>query len=217
MSAGSSLSEAGQRTVKATVKDEPLVRSRRDALIAAAIAVFKEKGYHDTTVRDIGRTAGMTQGTIYNYVRSKDDILYLVCDRLVSEYQAQTRKALATISDPVTRVRSAARAVVHVIHEHQEEILLIYQNSHLLDPRSLGVILARVDGFVRMFEKLIKDAAAEAGVKVGDEYLAANILTFLPTMVALRRWALDRELTREQVVDGITEFLVRGLGFAIGK
>ena len=49
-------------------------------------------------MRDIGRTAGMTQGTIYNYVTSKDDVLYLVCDRLVSEYQAETRKALETVS-----------------------------------------------------------------------------------------------------------------------
>ena len=209
--------DVARRAVKAAVKDEPLIRSRRDALIAAAISVFKEKGFHDTTMRDIGRTAGMTQGTIYNYVTSKDDVLYLVCDRLVSEYQAETRKALETVSDPAERVRSAARAVAEVIHKHQEEILLIYQNSHLLDARSLGVILARVDGFVRMFEKLIKDAAGEAKIGVGNEYLAANIFTFLPTMIALRRWSLGRELGREEIVGGITEFLVRGLGFGAGK
>jgi AcrR family transcriptional regulator len=208
---------SNERAVKAAVKDEPLVRSRRDVLIAAAIAVFKEKGFHNTTVRDIGRVAGMTQGTIYNYVSSKDDILYLVCDRLVSEYQDETRKALETVSDPAARVRSAARAVAEVIHKHQEEILLIYQNSHLLDAKSLGVILARVDGFVRMFEKLIKDASTEAKVSVGSEYLAANIFTFLPTMIALRRWSLGRELGHEEIVGGITEFLVRGLGFAPGK
>lgn len=201
------------RTVKATTKALPLVRERRDRLVAAAIQVFKEKGFHSATMRDIGRAADMTQGTIYNYVESKDDVLYLVCDRLVEEYQAETRKALELVADPVQRVRSAARAVAEVIYAHQEEILLIYQNSHLLDRRSLRVILARVDGFVRMFEKLIADAAREAGVKIASDYLAANIFTFLPTMIALRRWSLSRELSRDQVLSGITDFLVRGMGF----
>jgi AcrR family transcriptional regulator len=77
------------------------VREKREQLIAAAIRVFIEKGFHNATVRDIGRAAGMTQGTIYNYVRSKDDILYLVCDRIVSEYQEETRKALDSATTPL--------------------------------------------------------------------------------------------------------------------
>lgn len=201
------------RAVKAAVKDRPLVRERRDRLIAAAVEVFKAKGFHATTVRDIGRKAGMTQGTIYNYVTSKDDVLYLVCDRLVTEYQDETRKALETAVDPVQRMRSAARAVAEVIYKHQDEILLIYQNTHLLDRRSLRVILSRVDGFVRMFEKLIGDAANEAHVRIANKYLAANIFTFLPTMIALRRWALARGMTKEEVLSGVSEFLVNGLGF----
>jgi AcrR family transcriptional regulator len=201
------------RTVKAVTRDLPLVRERRDRLIKAAIAVVKVKGFHAATMRDIGRAAGMTQGTIYNYVTSKDDVLFLVCDRLVSEYQDETRKALETVPDPVERVRSGARAVAEVIYEHQDEILLIFQNSHLLDKQSLRVILARVDGFARLFEKFLTDAAREAGIPIGNPYLMANIFTYLPTIVALRRWSLGRELSHDEILSGLTEFLVRGLGF----
>ncbi len=209
----SSMAEVKGRPIKSAVKDQPLVRERRDIIISAAIAVFKKRGFHEATVRDIGRQANMTQGTIYNYVSSKDDILYLVCDRLVTAYQDETYKALATIVNPKERVRSAARAVADVIYKHQDEILLIYQNSHLLDRRSLRVILARVDGFVRMFEKLIVDAASEAKITVANGHLAANIFTFLPTMIALRRWGLGREMSRGDILAGISDFLVRGLGF----
>ena len=201
------------RTVKAVTRDLPLVRERRDRLIKAAIDVVKVKGFHAATMRDIGRAAGMTQGTIYNYVTSKDDVLFLVCDRLVSEYQDETRKALETVPDPVARVRSGARAVAEVIYEHQDEILLIFQNSHLLDKQSLRVILARVDGFARLFEKFLTDAAREAGIPIGNSYLMANIFTYLPTIVALRRWSLGRELSQNEILSGLTEFLVRGLGF----
>jgi AcrR family transcriptional regulator len=201
------------RQVKAALKDPSLVRQRRQELIGAAVQVFMEKGFHDTTVRDIGRAANMTQGSIYNYVESKDDILYLVCDQIVSEYQQETRKALENSPDPVVRVQSAVRAIAEVMHRHQEEILLIYQDSHLLDGKSRRVILARVEEFIGMFETILIDAARELGIPMENAHFAANILTFLPTMIALRRWSLKDEMRPHSIIEGMVDFLSRGLGF----
>jgi AcrR family transcriptional regulator len=202
------------RTVKSSVKHQPLIEERRDQLISAAVRVFKQKGFHEATIRDIGRAAGMTQGTIYNYVRSKDDILYLVCDRLVSQYQDETQRALEATPDSAKRIEAVARAVAEVIYGHQDEILLIYQNTHLLDRKSLRVILARVKDFVAIFEDLIAQAAAQKRISVCDPHFAAHVFTFLPTMIALRRWAFDRTMPRDKVVSDISAFLMRGLGFS---
>jgi AcrR family transcriptional regulator len=201
------------RRIKTATKNGGLVRERRELLVQAAIGVFLEKGFHNATVRDIGRAAAMTQGTIYNYVRSKDDILYMVCDRIVSEYQAQARRAIDTSHGPADRVRSAIRAISAVMYLHRREILLIYQDSHLLEPRSLRVILARVEEFIGMFEQLVTEAARELKIELPFPHFAANIVTFLPVMIALRGWSLRKELSQVQVVDQITGFLARGLGF----
>jgi AcrR family transcriptional regulator len=66
------------RPANTTTKDADLIRDRRERLIRAAIKVFGEKGFHESTVRDIGGAARLTEGTIYNYVRGKEDILFLV-------------------------------------------------------------------------------------------------------------------------------------------
>jgi AcrR family transcriptional regulator len=202
-----------RRRIQSITRNAGLVRERRETLVNAAISVFVEKGFHNATVRDIGRAANMTQGTIYNYVRSKDDILYLVCDRIVSEYNDHTRKALEHAHDPVSRVRAAVRAISDVMYRHRREIRLIYQDSHLLEPRSLQVILARVEEFIGMFERIIADAARELELPLPYPHLSANILTFLPVMIALRGWSLKGAVTPEVVVDQISEFVVRGLGF----
>jgi AcrR family transcriptional regulator len=202
------------RRIKTATKNPERVRAWRERLVNAAIAVFVEKGFHNATVRDIGRVANMTQGTIYNYVRSKDDILYLVCDRIVAEYNDQTRKALESSHDPVERVRSAVRAISQVMYRHRREILLIYQDSHLLDARSRHVILARVEEFIGMFERIVADAARELKVPLRHPHLAANMLTFLPVMIALRGWSLKNDPPPDQVIDEISGFVVRGLGFA---
>ena len=80
------------------------------------------------------------------------------------------------------------------MYRHRREILLIYQDSHLLDKRSRRVILARVEEFIGMFERIITDAAWELRVPLPHPHLSANMLTFLPVMIALRGWSLKNDL-----------------------
>jgi AcrR family transcriptional regulator len=198
----------------AATKNTELVRNRRTQLVGAAIEAFGEKGFHATTVRDIGRVSGLTQGTIYNYVRSKEDILFLVCDHIVTEYQDSVRRALAVEGNAIARLKTALRGIVGVMHEHQDAILLLYHESHNLDRRSLRTILASVHEFIRSFEQLLAEANEEQRLHITDLRLSANIITYLPTMLALRRWALPKDLTSEQTIDETVGFMLRGLGIA---
>jgi AcrR family transcriptional regulator len=200
------------RQIKTATKDAGLIRDRREQLIRAAIKVFGEKGFHQTTVRDIGRAARLTQGTIYNYVRSKEDILFLVCDRVVTEYQDSVRRALSGTGDASERLAEALRGVVKVMIERQSTILLLYHESHNLDRRALRVILARVGEFIANFERLLTEAHRGRRMPSRDFRLLANIVTYLPTIVALRRWALPQRLSREKLTNELVEFMLRGLG-----
>jgi AcrR family transcriptional regulator len=209
---GSAPRSPASRRVKTATKDAALIRDRREQLIRAAIKVFGEKGFHRTTVRDIGRAARLTQGTIYNYVRSKEDILFLVCDRVVTEYQHSVRRALSGNGGATERLAEALRGIVRVMIERQTTILLLYHESHNLDRRSLRVILARVDEFIASFERLLAEADREHPMPSRDFRLAANIVTYLPTIVALRRWALPHRIPREKLINEVVDFMLRGLG-----
>ena len=61
---------------------EQLIAARRAQILDAATKVFSEKGFHRATVRDVARTAGIADGTIYNYFASKTDVLLGILDRL---------------------------------------------------------------------------------------------------------------------------------------
>jgi AcrR family transcriptional regulator len=146
-------------------------------------------------------------------VTSKDDILYLVCDRIITEYQLKVKRAIDEVDDPAARVKAALRATTEIVHDHEDEILLIYQNSHLLDKRSRKVILARVKEFIQMFEDIVTQASSQAKITVRNPRITANIVTFLPTMIALRRWSLRERAKPEEVIDELSNFMARGLGF----
>ena len=190
----------------------PALLHRRPQLIRAALQVFQEKGFHATTVRDIGRVSGLTQGTIYNYVRSKEDILFLVCDRVIAEYISSMEQAVAATGDPAARLREALRGVTRVMIEQSSAILLVYHESHNLDRRSLRSLLARVQGWINQFEELVAEGLGREHLTKTRRGLLTNIVTFLPTLIALRGWSLPKDLTHDQYTDGLVEFMMRGLG-----
>jgi len=83
-----------KREVLASVKDERLVEKRRTQMIKGAVTLFKEKGFHRTTTREIAKAAGFSIGTLYEYIRTKEDILYLVCDFIYDEVQEKLQKEI---------------------------------------------------------------------------------------------------------------------------
>src|SRR3954451_23997632 len=83
-----------KREVLASVKDERLVQKRRDQMIKGAVTLFKEKGFHRTTTREIAKAAGFSIGTLYEYIRSKEDILYLVCDSIYDHVRERLQEDL---------------------------------------------------------------------------------------------------------------------------
>jgi AcrR family transcriptional regulator len=68
-----------------TVSDpirEQLLEARRSQILDAAAAVFAEKGFHRATTKEIAGTAGVSEGTIYNYFDTKFDLLIGLISRL---------------------------------------------------------------------------------------------------------------------------------------
>ncbi len=61
---------------------EQLSQARKAQILDAATKVFAEKGFHRATIRDIAVTAGIADGTIYNYFENKTGVLLGILDRL---------------------------------------------------------------------------------------------------------------------------------------
>jgi TetR/AcrR family fatty acid metabolism transcriptional regulator len=89
-------------SVKAVVAD------KRAAILRAGIKVFAKKGYFNSKVADIAGEAGIADGTVYLYFKSKDEILHSIFDRAMSEFIAEGRREIEAIKDPVGRLRRIA-------------------------------------------------------------------------------------------------------------
>jgi TetR/AcrR family fatty acid metabolism transcriptional regulator len=81
---------------------------KREAILRAATSVFAHNGYFNSKVADIARAAGVADGTVYLYFKSKEDILHSIFDRSVEEALDAARKQIESVSDPKEKLRQIA-------------------------------------------------------------------------------------------------------------
>src|SRR3954467_8203139 len=89
--------------IPTTVKNPQRVAHRRTELIEVATRLFLERGFHNTSIRDIVRACTFNIASLYMYVSSKEDILYLVAQDLMNTI---SRELSETVLDPDSPKRS---------------------------------------------------------------------------------------------------------------
>ena len=81
---------------------------KREAILRAGVKVFAGKGYFNAKVADIARTAGIADGTVYLYFKSKEEILHSIFDQAMEKFIEEGRDELSSIEAPVERLKKIA-------------------------------------------------------------------------------------------------------------
>lgn len=85
-----------------------IVTDKREAILRAAIKVFAGKGFFNSKVADIAGEAGIADGTVYLYFKSKDDILHSIFDRAMAEFIAEGKKELEGLGSAEEKLKKIA-------------------------------------------------------------------------------------------------------------
>ena len=202
-----------KREIHASVKDEQLVKKRRNQMIKGAVNLFKEKGYHRTTTREIAKAAGFSIGTLYEYIRAKEDVLYLVCDSIYDEVKERIEKDLSSEEGTIESLKDGIMNYFKVVDEMQDEVLVMYQEAKSLSKDALPYVLNKEIQMVAMFEKLLVNCKRNRTIDLTDEQirLIAHNIFVQGQMWGFRRWALKRMYTLEQYIDIQTELLIKSI------
>jgi AcrR family transcriptional regulator len=141
--------------------------SNPDRILETAIACFLEKGYHGTTVRDIGRRSQVSVPGLYHHYPSKLTLLDLVIKRVMNDLFDMTSSAVADAGpDPVDRFKAAVMAHVRFHCERQAESFIGNTELRSLPPDYRREVIALRDRQQRIF-----DAVVEDGVQAGKFHL----------------------------------------------
>jgi len=93
---------------RAGLKKVVNIPDKRGAILRAAVKVFAQKGFFNSKVSDIAGEAGIADGTVYLYFKSKDEILHSIFDQAMDVFIEEGRKELELLSTPEERLRKIA-------------------------------------------------------------------------------------------------------------
>lgn len=82
-----------------------VVTDKREAILRAATKVFAGKGYFNSKVADIAKEAGIADGTVYLYFKSKDEILHSIFDRAMAEFIEEGKRELKDFDNAKDKLR----------------------------------------------------------------------------------------------------------------
>ena len=86
-----------------------VISDKREAILNAAVKVFAQKGFFNSKVADIAGEAGIADGTVYLYFKSKDEILHSIFDRAMEEFIAEGKREIAAIAEADRRLERIAQ------------------------------------------------------------------------------------------------------------
>ncbi len=197
--------------VPTQIKNPELVRERRRQIVDSTVHLFVEHGYHKTTTRMIAKAAGFSIGSLYEYVGSKEDVLYLVCTAIHAEVERAVEDALAGSVNGTATLAEVIREYFHVCDKMNDHVLLMYQVTQFLPKKwqlkALENELRITDIFIKVLDKL----SGKGDIPDLDKKMIALVghnISVLGQMWAFRRWYLRKHFTIDEYIKYQTEFIL---------
>lgn len=188
------------RKIPTTVKDQELVAQRRSQIIDVATRLFLDRGFHKTSIRDIARACPFNLASLYMYVSSKEDILFLVAQQLIEEKARAMAEVEMLDDDPAASFRTALRSYCRIVHDYRPHIRLLYRELDVLTPERREIVMASLSTVTDVFEKIVRKGV-EQGV-FGD---LNPKLVALNALFMCHLWSMHARALRAITLD-INEF-----------
>ena len=174
--------------IKSLIKNEALLNARRAQLTATATDVFIRRGFRDVSVNEIANAAGIGIGSLYKYIRSKEDILYLVMDSIYGQLEDLLRSERAEAVTPEEALEHTCRRFLNAVRAVRRGVLLMYREYRYLPEAAQREFMEREERIVNVFVEIIQEGNDAGAFHCSDPKLAALDLLMAGHAMALKGW-----------------------------
>ena len=185
--------------------------NREQEIIAAAAKVFQEKGYHTATTRDIAAEVGIQQASLYYYISSKEELLYLVVREPIMQLYTQVEEIVKSSLPARTKIERSIHAHLVAFDANYPHMFVFVQELHNV-VQTLQDRLRDFPGrYQGLWEELIRQGMATGELRA-DLDVSTTALMILGMCNWMYRWyrkggRLDTSAVAQQyksaILDGI--------------
>jgi len=198
-------------SIPTTIKNPARVAHRRNELIDVATKLFLERGFHNASVRDIVRACSFNIASLYMYVSSKEDILYLVAQDLMNNIARELSETNLVPNSPRKSLAAGFASYCRIADRHRRQIRLLYREVGFLPADRRSNVLGTVADVVAFFEKIIEQGIASGDFRKVPAHLVALDIVIFAHMIALHTREIREIFDLERYIKVQLDFIFSSL------
>jgi AcrR family transcriptional regulator len=183
---------------------------RLDQIVLRSATLFDSRGYHQTSMADIAEDVGIKKPTLYHYVTSKEEILFLIHQEFVDLLFAAQERRDATGGQPDELLLGVMTDILSLMRTHRGHVRVFFEHHRELPARYEANITARRDAYFDMICSIITKGNEQGLFNVPDVRLVALAI------FGMCNWAYtwyrdDGAMTTEEIGAQFWRWLANGI------
>ena len=197
--------------IECNAKSGEHLEKKHKQIAQAAAPLFIEKGFHQTSMREISKAVGMSMGNLYHYIKSKDDVLFLVYQELFSIWTAGLEKLeIEKIKGPKKKLTALIKNMMQSGYKYKKLTQMTFRETKFLEKSALKKILSIESKFIETMVEVVR-----YGIKQGvfrkdiDPLIIGNLIAHNTFFYPLRSWYFKKQVSYEDVEKHVVAFFVK--------
>jgi TetR/AcrR family transcriptional regulator, cholesterol catabolism regulator len=183
---------------------------RKSEIISISSQLFKEKGYSAVTMRDIAHAMDIKAASLYNHIKSKQEILVLIIIEIAEEFTSVIDEILASENSTIQKIERVIQLHINITLRNSDALACLNNDwMHLTDDDLIYFIKMRND-YEESFRQIIKTGIANGEIK--NLNIEVIIFSTLSTLRTLYIWYGKKKTIKPEVLKAtMIQVLLNGI------
>lgn len=182
----------------------------RDDVVRAAGRLFASRGFHGTSMRDLGEELGLLGSSLYSHVESKEQLLVEVVQQGADLFQAHADRVAGSVATPEEKVADLIRGHIEIITRNQDQSATFLNEARFLPDDARSAIVAMRDRYEATFRDVIA-RGIDAGAFREQNPALATIMVLSVLNAVIRWYRPGGTQTGGEIAEAMVAFVMEGL------
>ena len=148
--------------------------TRLEEVLQSAANIFFSKGFHATSIEDVARDVGMLKGSLYYYIKSKDDLLFQLLMAGIEDGDAYIAQHIDVTGDPLEQLERAIRAQIDYIIQNKVPFGLFLHEFDSLSGKRQHKLISVMSRYNSRFVELVRRGQEQGQLMEGEPWIIVN-------------------------------------------
>jgi AcrR family transcriptional regulator len=191
-------------------KTERKKASKKGLILLRAATMFRERGFAASSMRDLAETVGIEAASLYNHIRSKNEILEAICFEVANLFNEKLQEIEANRQTTINKIESILRFHVDQMVDNYEKVIVSDREWRHLDEPYRTNFQNQRRSYRKRFAALIEEGIAKGEIRRIDAPTA--VLVMLHAVNGIESWHRSKaKISADELANHMIRILIDGL------